>query len=423
MEKMKINYIGVKNILGIKSYEFSPGKINLIEGANGIGKTSFLRAIQSVVGGGHDGKLLRNGEDSGEIVLIFDNGMKLTKEIETEKSKITLTDSNGKTVQKAASFLKDVVDGVGINPVQLLTASPKDRIKLLLDTIPMETPVEEIKRATGSTVDATDPRHPLKIIEDLRKDYFNERSEINRELKEKETMVGKMRETVPFKQETANFKQALNILISEKEEVEFNLKEALESADGAMRDAIETVRKQTEETMETLRQQTETTKQKLRDNSSPQVEELSGKIGVARDDVLNEDRILTAKAYISEGDEEIKEMKISSEEFSKSINALDVIKGDLLSNLPITGLEVRNGDIYLDDIPFDTVNESKRIRFALTVAGLRDSTLQLVCVDGLENLDDKSFAIFQSEAEKTDNQYFVTRVTNGKELTIKSEES
>jgi len=421
MQKMKINYIGVKNILGITSYEYAPGKINLIEGGNGQGKTSFIRALQGVVGGGHDGTLLRNGEEKGEIVLIFDNGMKLTKEVGAEKSKVTLTDSKGKPVHKAASFLKDIVDGVGINPVQLLTASPKERIKLLLDTIPMDTPIEEIKKATGSTVDATDPRHPLKIIEDLRKDYYNDRADGNRALKEKETMVGKMRETVPFKMEEGNFKQVLNTLISEKEEVEFNLKEALEGADEATKNAIEIVRKQSEEAIETLRQNAEKTKQKMRDNAAPQLEELAGKVALANDNVLNEDRILKSKEYIEEGENEIEELKTSAEELSKSIDSLDDIKAVLMDNLPIDGLEVKDGDIYLDEIPFDTVNHSKRIRFALTVAGLRDSTLQLVCVDGLEALDEDSFEIFHKEAEKTEMQFFVTRVTEDQELKINAE--
>lgn len=420
MQKMKINYIGVKNILGITAYEYAPGKINIIEGSNGQGKTSFLKALQAVVGGGHDGTLLKKGQTKGEIVLILDNGMTLTKEVGLEKSKVTLTDSNGKTVQKAASFLRDVVDSTGINPIQILTASPKDRIKLLLDTIPMDTPIEEIKKATGSTVDATDPRHPLKIIEDLRKDYYNDRADGNRTLKEKETMVGKMRETVPFKMENTNFKQILNTLISEKEEVEFNMKELIQDAEEATENTVEQVRKKTEQTVDSLRKNNEEAKQKLRDNATPQLEELSGKIAVANDNVLNEDRILKSKEYIEEGEKEIEELKTSAEELSKSIDSLDGIKADLMDNLPIDGLEVKDGDIYLDEIPFDTVNQSKRIRFALTVAGLRDSALPLVCVDGLEALDDESFAIFQKEAEKTDMQFFVTRVTEGRELTINS---
>jgi len=38
--------------------------------------------------------------------------------------------------------------------------------------------------------------------------------------------------------------------------------------------------------------------------------------------------------------------------------------------------------------------------------------LPLVCVDGIESLDSETFALFREEAEKSDCQFIVARVSN-----------
>ena len=164
---MQVAKIQIRNILGIKSLEYKPGKINIISGKNKAGKTSFLEAIKGVLGGGHDGTLLRNGEDEGEIVLVFDNGQTLTKKMTAYKSNITFEDADGKKMKLGASYLKEIIDPVGLNPIQILTADPKARIKMLLNSVPMEMPTDEIKFISG--LDRADKAgHPLQVIEDIR---------------------------------------------------------------------------------------------------------------------------------------------------------------------------------------------------------------------------------------------------------------
>lgn len=407
---MNIAYLGVKNILGIEAYEYAPGKINLIEGANGQGKTSLLRAIQGVVAGGHDGTLLRNGQDKGEIVLIFDNGMTLKKEVRADKSKVTLTDKEGKKVNKAASFIKEIVDNVGLNPIQLLTAPPKERVKLLLGTIPMEIPADKIEEATGLKVAAGEYRHPLDVIQEMRKKFFDDRTETNRELKEKTVYVDKMREAIPFKKQEGSFKEELEAVLTERRAIEGTMKDELEAQD-VLRDRA----------IEEIREKYSAVKDQIKSECQGKLEALAGREAVARENVLNEDKVAKAVEYVSEGEKEMESLKETSLEYTACIDALDGIKADLLKKLPIDGLEVKDGDIYLDGVAFDSVNESKRIRFALTVAGMRETELPVVCVDGLEALDENSFSLFKKEAEKTKMQFFVTRVTEGRELAATTE--
>jgi hypothetical protein len=152
--------------------------------------------------------------------------------------------------------------------------------------------------------------------------------------------------------------------------------------------------------------------------STPKLETLAAELATAKQKADGAILINQAKSNVTKYQSELTDLESESEEYTNKINALDAIKADLVSNLPIAGLEVKDGDIYLDGVQFDSVNESARMRFALQVAGLRKSELPLCCADGLEALDEKSMKTFIEEAEKTDLQFFVTRVSDEAELTI-----
>jgi hypothetical protein len=429
---MKIAYIGFKNIMGIESLEFAPGKINIVEGKNGQGKTSVLKAIQGAIGGGHDAKLLRNGEDKGEVVIVFDDGHKLHKQIKPGKSDMTLTDSSGKKVTRAASFLKSAVDAIGVNPVQILTASKKDRVQLLLDSVPMETPFEEIEKATGLKISGDDGRHPMQILNENYNLFFDDRTETNRLLKEKNITVSKMRGTIPFREDGTGWGEILEKLNHDKEALDYELKDG-QDAEGVLlnKDLAELV-KEREEALQAVRDTYEKKLNARRDKSkdandkrfeeiTPKLAALAEKIGEAKAGLEASGKIEATKSFVKEGEEEIADLEKEAAEMTRVIKALETIKAKLLTNLPVKGLEIKDGEIHLDGVAFDSVNKAKRVQFALTIAGLRKAGLPIVCVDDLETLDADSFAIFQKEAAKTEMQFFVTRVADDKLLTINSE--
>lgn len=430
--KMKIIYVGFKNIMGVDELEFQPGKINVIEGKNGKGKTSVIRAIQAAVGGGHDATLLRNGETEGEVVLVFDNGYRLEKNIGTEKSEAILKDGQGRKVKRAASLIKDMIDGVGLNPVKILTASPKDRVKYLLDAVQMETPFDVIEGATGLQISRDDTRHPMQIIDENRNHFYEERTETNRLLKEKKVVVSKMRGTIPFRADGTDWKAVGEKLVDEKQRVEMELQNSKDAAQvlfereverlrATMEARINAIRKEHDDLIGKAMDKSDVQKNEAQDKAMPLLMELTEKISDARSNHDASAKVAGAQEYVEKGEAAIKEMEKDSEFMTHVIDQLDLIKADLLKNLPIAGLEVREGEIYLDGVAFDSVNKSKRVRFALTIAGLRDSQVPIVCVDDLETLDSESFSIFQAEAAKTGMQFFVTRVTDNQELTVNTE--
>ena len=415
---MKIAKIQISNILGIESLEYAPSKITEISGQNGVGKTSFLEAIKGVLGGGHDGKLLRNGETEGEVVLIFDNGEKLIKKMTRYKSDIRFEDSEGKKLKLGASYIKEIIDPVGLNPIMILTADPKDRIKMLLDSVPMKLPVEAIKFITGLDV-SDDTRHPLKVIESKHKDIFEERAYLNAEVKKQQTMISEMRKTIPFKPDGKDWGSEVGRLRTALEEKNEANQAQIAVQAKKYSDDVLAAKDAFHDRLNALREEDAKVLEDIAITNAPEMEELKIKIGVADQNSKNQAAIKGAEDFVEKHEKEKVVNEQSANAYTEQLKSLDALKGELLLTLPVEGLEVKDGDIYIKGVPFDTLNEAARIRFCLMIAGLRKTKLPLVCVDGLEALDESVFQKFVELAEKTDMQFFVTRVSEDESLTLR----
>ena len=436
---MQITHIIVKNILGIKELEFKPGQVNVIDGPNGSGKTSFLEAIKDVVGGGHNGTLLRNGHKKGSIVLVFDDGTNIIKEIGQEKSKVTVKNAKGIIVQKGATFIKNIIDNVGVNPIKLLTAAPRDQVDILLSSIDLNPPDKELIEILGEECPAE--TNPLIFIDQQRGVLYNERTAINREIKDKTVAVEQMRETMPNENEVTGARKKLKDLERKKSEADRKLRSEQKIIDEKQgNDLIDLVDnfngkykaleiKYREENavldceknnlINSIKQNAQSAESEIKIRYDSLFQDLAEKIGKAAQLSAQEDKLKIGVEYIKEGEKLIEQNRLSSEQLTERIAALDSLKVDLLRNIPIEGLEIKDGEMLLDGIPFETVNEAKRIQFCLSVASMRNPDLPLVCVDGLEALDNNSFKLFQDEAKKTNKQFFVTRVTDDQEMSLK----
>jgi len=102
------------------------------------------------------------------------------------------------------------------------------------------------------------------------------------------------------------------------------------------------------------------------------------------------------------------------------LTGLDTLKESLLKELPIQGLEIRDGEIYCKNIVFDKLNTAEQVKIAVEVAKLRANELGIICVDGIERLDKDTFDVFKNKAIESGLQMIVTRVGDS-ELNISTE--
>jgi len=431
---MQVSEIKIQNILGTKQLEFKAGRFNEITGKNGTGKTSVMAAIQSALSGGHDATLLRKGEKEGEIVLVLEDGSSIRKRVWAEKSDIEMRDANGLKMPTPATKIKSLIDALSVNPVDFLNAKADKRVSVLLESMPIKADNARLEAITGQKVSASDV-HALEVISALRKKIYDERTGTNGAIKSKQATITQLSNAIPESD------CALNNLSEESLLNEIKEIDGITSANcGKIQAKISRIRETANAEIEDLQKQIADIQFKIAEKKAyiqeqnfkaSQFEQKEKSEAEAKKQAINNDlRIIRQNrdniAKAAQVKETIKTManeSIELEEVAKKQNSildeLDAYKLELLSALPVAGLEVKDGDIYFNGVNFDRVNTAEKVKIAVEIAKLRAGKIGLICVDGIENLDPETYDTFRNECLKTELQFVVTRAT-GTDFNVES---
>lgn len=433
---MQIAHVKINNILGITELEFTPEGFTEVSGPNGAGKTSVLEAIKSVITGGHDATLLRKGEEKGEIVLVLDDGTQITKRVGEKASPVEVL-QDGEKVKRPADAIKALADMLSVNPVDFLRARKADRVKVLLETMPLEADAEKLSEITGIKVVADPDTHALAFIDSIRKQVYDDRTGTNRAVKEKEATINQFQLSMP--DAPAGVSGSEDEMLAEIEDLRVKKDSELERVrlklDGIKQDnqaKIDEMRNETQRQIDEIRSkalaEVEAIQAKERDIESKASEQRERTLAKFNEtvapinqavEIIRSDRNAAAKREsaletISKMEEELVDLKKDAEQQTVAIKGLDQYKSDLLSSLPIPGVEVIDGEVYRDGIQFDRLNTSQQVWIAVEIAKLRSGELRCMCLDGLELMDTGHYEALKEQAAAAGMQMFVTRVSDDK---------
>ena len=428
---MKVAKVHISNILGIEELDFQPGAVTVIEGKNGVGKTSVLEAIKGALGGS-DATLLRNGATVGEIGLLFDDETRLTATVRPEKKPSLALDNPayGK-ISKPGAFLAERVDGLAVNPIQFLTAPASKRAEWLLEVLPVEV-TDATLRSLGVTELPPPSRNGLDRLAIARKGVYDERTGINRAAKEKKATATQLQESL-FIADAGGDNPAT--LRAQLEEASRERNEKVTEAKRTASELISRNRDLVQAEIDGIRAEAQRKIDDLNAAVARRAEQIQGRLQLDLEglDAEYAPKMATLTATIATAEEKARQkaqnekqreicermqaeaasLEEESTALSVRIDALDALKEEALSKLPIKGVEVRDGEIFLGGIPFDRVNRAKQVQFVLNVAKLRAGEIPLVLVDGLECLDADTFTAFEKAAAKSGLQLICNRVTEG----------
>jgi DNA repair exonuclease SbcCD ATPase subunit len=433
---MKISQVRISNILGLAHLEFDAGKFNVISGQNGQGKTSVLEAIKSVIEGGHDATLLRKGEEKGEVVLLLDDNTEIRKRVTGKSSPVDVV-QDGKKVQRPTEIIKALTDMLSVNPVEFLRARKQDRVKVLLETMPLELDTEKLSKLSGIKVGGEHGEHALAVIEAVRKQRYDDRTGTNRAVKEKDATINQLRLAMPEapagvectdeNQLRAQIEEAGATKDSELARIATKMAgiksenqtkiDAIRADAQAAIDAIKAKALAEVEGIQTAERDIETkasaqrekTIQKHADTVSPISQALAA-INANRDAAAKRQQ---AHETIKQMEVELQDLMRDQDDQNKAIDAIDAYKEELLASLPIPGLEVRDGEIYRDGVVFDRLNTEQQVGIAFDIAKLRAGDLGIICLDGMELMDTEHLSELKKQADTSGVQVFITRVTDG----------
>lgn len=451
MSNLKVTEIRIKNILGLTECTFQLGKFTTVSGSNGTGKTSVFKAVKSVFEGGYDATLIRNGEQAGEVVFVLEDGTNFTKTIDRDKAKSGLKATGQKSPQ---SYLNSISDITSVNPVSFLTGDDKARLKILLESMPIELPEERLKEITGEELPEGEP---LVVLDSVRRSVYDKRTGENRAIKEKKASIASLESTLTpvalahntdFQteldeaekelaektQKRDTYKDEINSLfikngdeIAAEEKITVsNLQEEREAELKAIRDKYETLidetkKKQADKYTELISRKQEKLDTLTESFTAYSVPKLA-RIAELKEAVKHEAVSQSTRLNIENQKSELATFEEQAINLNAQLEEIDNIKKEILSKTPFPNVQVQDGIIFVDTVRFNHLNTAQQVAFALKLAILRAGELRLVCLDNMECLDEGTLKAFKTAAAKyEDVQFIITRVETDKELTIISE--
>lgn len=423
-EAMQLKKISIKNVLGIQDLEFTPGKFTLISGANGKGKTSVLNSIKQALNGGKDATLLHNGADKGETVLVLDDRTKIVKSLTQKSATLNVFDKDGKKVKAPASFISKLADMISVDPIEFIEAKPKNRLEILLETLPLEIPEGRLNAILDTYAEVHEipvdeiPEAPLSALDYLKKEYFDTRTGVNRLAKEKKAAIAELKNSLPewhynsdgFEKELSEAKESYENAFSKKQSYERELTEKKYARIKKLREEINRIE---EEYNIEIRE--------LESKFAEHQADTKAQIAKLEEKVKSAENAMNTEALIKKYQDGQNLYERNSLALSDALEEIDALKTEVVSGAELVpGMTIAGGDILVDGVPFDKLNSAKQFEVAIQVAKLRAGDLGFVIADGIEKLDDKNFQEFKEQAEKSGLQFIVTKVSN-EELTIQGE--
>jgi DNA repair exonuclease SbcCD ATPase subunit len=432
--------IDIKNIMGVAEATITPdGNVIEITGKNGSGKSSMIEAIKGALGISEHSTLLRNGEKKGQVVL--DCGDMLIRRVYTPSG--SKLDIQGKvmgsddysSLTKPAAILKNMINPNSVNPVQLLTARPKELLDFVLQAIPMVVDSDYMTTVTNQGPWDTES-HALAVIGGASKDFTEKRRDANRDLKSAETTSDQLKATIPddlLDEQEINDKIAENI--SAIEDINRTARKAGRTARTKFSEEIEEkslLVNDLEDKLTDLQLEIFSAKEALAlvtqrsvdaaDNAMDKTLESVDSLQLENED-LHKD--LTRIAVYNNTKRQVDEWKKKALTLGQQVNLynttltmLQSYKEKLCEDLPIKGLAITDGMLSMNGVAFGMMNTASKVDLVIELAKLSAGKLGIIVLDDAEHLDTDTYNLFIEKARQTDLTFVVARVAD-QDISIK----
>lgn len=476
MTPLRVVSIEIRDVLGARELAIEPGKVTVLSGRNGSGKSSALGAVQAALGRGNLAKLARvdGSEDTEpEVVLVVEGGgeqYRVERQADALRVRKRVGDSAAfEDVSKPQAFISGLVDERGANPVAFLQAADKDRALMLLEALPLRLDQAALQAALeGVPRDAVPaiPRglHPLEHVELVRSGIFSARTGVNRDAKNAAAAVDQLQRSVPAEMpedpgaELLAASDAVSVRAAEiataREAAARTRDAAVLSAANSYKAASARLRAAHEAYAAELRAEVEKlvadayegtqrqiaaaeTERRATEAEANEVTAEARRLLALQEAGLSEqrERVVALQAEVKRA-AEVGALRRQIETFESqrsehaalaatmtaALGRIDELRRSLADSLPIPGLSISGREVRVGGVLFDQLNTAQRVAIAVKVACLRAASqrLPVLFVDGAECLDAEHFAALVAELGQQSIQAFLARVTDG-DLTIRTD--
>jgi energy-coupling factor transporter ATP-binding protein EcfA2 len=460
----KIAKLKIKDFIGIEEIEIKVGKVNLIKGVNGKGKTTILEAIQKAISNSDKRtRVIRDGTQKAELFVELDNGLEISRNLTKKGGNYLTVRKDGFNQNSPQTLLNSLVGAYSFNPVEFIAAKPKEQAEVLLNIFDIKLTEEEVQQWVGNE-EPLPPvdfgQHGLKVIEALYKAFYEKRRLVKVEAQLISNSYGVEAAKIPPEFNPEEYRgislrdkydelkkaQDHNRIIDKSKSLIRDIDLRIESTNKEIeRIEAETIAaiKLLEEKISELKRRIEEkkqTKETVINGYLEQIEALLDRKTKGEQFLAESKPIDTAplEKEVEEFEEKkglvatydtVHRLAEEKKEYDSQIKGLENIVQLLKdkpqeiikkAKFPISGLTIEGDNVSINSRPISDLSEGEKIKIALEIARVTSGELKIVCVDGIEVLDPDNKKIFMEEIKKDDMQYFITQATGDEELTIES---
>jgi len=419
---MKILEVHIKNFRNLESVDqVLNGSSILLIGENAIGKSNFMKAIEGVLTDTFGESPLMKGKKEGHIeVITGEDGQKYTFEAKfkegTDKVTLTVTGPDGLR-SKAKSAIGAIVGEVEFDIFKFVemsktTKGRKEQVEIVKSFFP-----DDIKQQ-------------LKKYENHVQSAYDDRTELNRKIKDKEGAVSQMDitgDTVKKYKEPLSV-DAISAKIEEADKHNANVQKAnnalaaANSTEERLANRIESLEKELSE-LKVERTTNAETMVKVQDwldapkNALIPKDALMEQLKSVNDHNIMHERVKNAEkvyAELKELKEEAEDLTIKIETERQAIS--DTIKS-MEEQMPIAGLSFSEDSLLYNGMPVDesTMSTSEIMMLGARLKIAKNPNVQVLFIEGGESLGQAKFDELKAMCHEYDFQLIMEQMERGVE--------
>lgn len=394
---MKIIELRAERFKRLSAVDITPeGDVVVISGRNAQGKSSVLDAIWMGLGGGaaaRDSGTVRPIKDGEKDALVrLDLGEIIVTRKWTETgSTLVVEGKKGKRFSSPQTLLDSLVGSLSFDPLAFVRMAPAGQRKCLADAVELD----------------FDP----DAIDQARAEAYEERTIVNREVKNLEARLSSMpapkagvpEEELSMTDLLAEHKAAIAEDVRQAQEYK-KLEEMRKRAQD-LKEKIDALRAELAELTEEGKAQSEIVA------SMPPLPDL-GVIGARINSAEETNALVRAAREYRQVSAEAAERRLKSEELSAKIKGLDAKKADgfARAKFPVKGLAFDSEGVTFNGIPFQQCSSAEQVRIAVAIAAALNPKIRVIRISDGSLLDSESMSEVERLAREHEMQIWVERV-------------
>lgn len=459
---MAIKRIEINNMAAFEHLELDlDPEVVLIEGGNGVGKTSFQECVRYVADRGHDPDIVHGTAEFGDIVITFTDGNMVKARATRTETTRGWKPAGGKKWIMNRELIDKICNAIGYNPLGFLKLAEKQQAEELLRIVPMEVPVQALQDAVAEVqqeaalADMQPGATALEIITAVHKALYDARRTLNGSADTLEKFVTQSEslqpppapdgedwstEAVKVQEKLEEFDEAerkrlaaIDKVLAERIEAErnraFDDKVKIEQEIDAKIRELETERSRRKSERDEaltaavtdLQTRAGAKQREIQQANAGNRQTLHSALATAQERARAQQQADGARKEIEKAKVEAKAARERSGKLTAAMDKLGEVKAGLLEKLPVPGVTVENGRIVRQEaggtVPLKKWNTEAQNRFCLRLAMLVNSEAGFTVIDDAEHFDPSKFAGLVNTAKKYSAskgvQFIIARVTEG----------